>query len=166
MNTHLFVAIICTRGRGSFCCTLLACQSIKKQDDFSRHHQGSQIVCTHLCVDASQRGRDKEGGLSSVTYYIFPFSQHCLLSHRELMFICSRLRLRCEMCHTCWCMLYISASSVLQPNNRVLLKLHEQFQSECHTSVIKRENKGIFGVLCHRCWGILQKNSFSSFLCL
>lgn len=121
----------------------------KTLDDFSRHHQGSQIVCTHLCVDASQGGRDKEGGLSSLTYYISPFSQHCLLSHRELMFICSRSRLRCEMCRTCWCMLQISAfyRQIMQV---FVGKCINSFSLSVTPLSLKRENKGIFGISCHR----------------
>lgn len=150
-STHSYTAIICTRSRDSFCCTLLACQRIKKTlNDFSKHHQGSQIVCTHLCVDASQWGRDKEESLSSVTYYILSFSQHCLLSHRELMFICSRLRLRCEMCRqyciTCWmCASNLCTTNFTAKQYSFCQKLHEQFQPECTPLSLKRQNKGIFG---------------------
>lgn len=31
MSTHSYIAIICNGSRGSFCCTLLACQRIKKK---------------------------------------------------------------------------------------------------------------------------------------
>lgn len=150
MTTYLYIALICTGGRGSFCCTLLACQSIQKTlDDFSRHHQGSQIVCTLLCVDASQGGRDEEGGLSSVTYCFPPFSQHCLLSHRELMFICSRSRLRCEMMI---CFRFLHQRFYRQIIHVFVGKHMNGFSLSVRPLSLKREKKGIFGISCHRCW--------------
>lgn len=87
-----------------------------------------------------------------------PFSQHCLLSHRELMFICSRSRLRCEMI----CFRFLHQRFYRQIIQVFVGKRMNSFSLSVRPLSLKREKKGIFRISCHRCWWILQK-IFSAF---
>ncbi len=62
MSTHSYTAIICTRSRGSFCCTLLACQRIKKNTEWFLKASLGKPDCLHTPLCWCKSMGKRQGG--------------------------------------------------------------------------------------------------------
>ncbi len=62
MSTHSYIAIICNRSRGSFCCTLLACQRRKKHWMISQSIIREARLFAHTSVLMQVKGEERQGG--------------------------------------------------------------------------------------------------------
>ncbi len=128
MSTHSYTAIICTRSRGSFCCTLLACQRIKK-----KHWMISQSIIrearlfAHTSVLMQVNGeetRRKACLLWHITFSPSP-SIACWDTESWCLYAAGRgwgVRCAGSTALPFGCVLQISAPPISQPNNTVYVR--------------------------------------------
>lgn len=134
MNTH---TIICTRGRDSFCCTLLACQSIKIRMIFQGIIREARLFA-HTSVLMQVKGEETRREACLLWHITFSPSPSiaCWVIESWCLYAAGRgWGVRCAiLAGACFRFLHHQFYSQI---TEFCWKPHEWFQSECHTSVIK-----------------------------